>query len=88
MWAALAGGIEDEQTQRHQRIAEEVGNFQYQAQAGAGGARGSGGLGHQPAVEGQQALLDAMVGSLKELPGLPVRHQEESNVSQSRRIET
>ena len=35
-------------------------------------------LWHQPAVEGQQPLLDAVVRTLKELPGLPVRHQEES----------
>ena len=48
-------------------------------QSRCGRARGSGRPGHQPAVEGQQPLLDAMVRALKELPGLPIRHQEESH---------
>ena len=87
---ALAGGIEGEQAQRHQRIAEEVGDFQEEAKAGAGCAGGSGRLGHQPAVEGQEALFDAVVRALERLAGLPVRDKEESDcqpVTQSGNVE-
>ncbi len=77
--ATPAGQVEGQQTERHQGIAKEVGNFQGHAQQAAGSAGGVGHPRHQPVIECQQPLLQVVVRSLEELAGLPVRHQEKTH---------